>query len=114
MTGPISFSDPDARRHLLRQEEVYSLRPEDRTTGETWLRWSRTGPKVGEVRVERVVEEVDGDALRRFSDRSGLGSAESWRTAAQVLHSTGEDVLDGLSIYRVDLLDVEQEPEVDS
>ena len=112
MTGPISFSDSHARGHLLRESEVYTLRPEDRTTGETWLRWSRTGSKVGEVRIERVVEDVGPEDLKRYADRSGLRTAPAWALAAQVLHGPDTDLLDRLAIYRVELLDVD-ESEVD-
>jgi len=104
MTGPIAFSHPEARAHLLMTGEVFTLRPRGRTTGETWLRYSRTGPKRGDVLVERVVDEPTRHDLGRFADRSGLGTPERWRTAAAALHSADSDVLDGLAVYRVELL----------
>jgi len=84
--------------------EIYTLRPRSRTTGETWLRYSRTGPKRGDVVVERVVDEPTRQDLGRYADRSGLETPERWRTAAAALHSADSDVLDGLAVYRVELL----------
>jgi len=104
VTGPISFSHPEARAHLLMHREVFTLRPRGRTTGETWLRYSRTGPKRGDVVVERVVDEPSREDLAQYADRSGLGTPERWRTAAAALHVADSDVLDGLAVFRVELL----------
>jgi hypothetical protein len=56
MTGPIVFSDETAREQLLEHGEVVTFRASRRTTGSTWFRDTRTGPKKGDVFVGEIGE----------------------------------------------------------
>lgn len=94
--GPIIFGHPIARSHLETHGEVYSFRASDRTTGETWWRETRTGPKRGDVTVEQVARVRSPSDLEPYADRSGFGSVEAWVEAIEDVH--GE--LDGY-VYHV-------------
>jgi hypothetical protein len=98
VTGPIVFADYRARSHLLVVGHVYTCRPE-RTTGETWARWSRTGEAKLDVVVERV-EDLQGEPapLSDYAHASGFDSADEWADAIVDYHGD----LSGY-IYRVDL-----------
>lgn len=103
MTGPIGFYHPTARSYLLSEGFVFSLRSEDRTTGETWLRVSGSGGSVGRVVVHRkAVPECPGD-LSVYARDSGFGGVEPWLDAVEEVHGSRD--LDGLAVYHVDLLD---------
>jgi len=88
---------------LLREGFVFSLRSDERTTGETWLRVSGRGGSVGQVDVERVRENASEAGLDTFARGSGFEDVEAWLNAVEELHGSRD--LDGLSVYRVDLLD---------
>lgn len=83
MTGPIIFSDETARRQLTDHGVVVTFRTRERTTGSTWWRESRTGPKRGDVTVERLreVDPSDPADLARDSPISGFESVEAWQDA---------------------------------
>lgn len=104
MTGPIVFSNPVAREQLEEEGEVVTFRSSERTTGETWYRSSRTGPKLGDVVVEleRTVPEW---GVAWLSDKtiqlSGFGSAAEWEAAIAELH--GEPGQAGY-LYHVELI----------
>jgi len=85
--GPIIFADETARGQLTEHGRVYTFRKSKRTTGDTWWRTSRTGPKEGDCHVEEV-DKIDpsSDALEVFADESGFGSVEEWREAIKSLN----------------------------
>lgn len=102
--GPIVFSVPEARTELEEEGEVYTFRPSERTTGETWWRTSRTGPKEGDVLVEDVgaVDPRNPLDLTPYVDRSGFETEAEWMGVIERLHG-------GLPpfgvMYRATLLD---------
>jgi plasmid stabilization system protein ParE len=99
--GPIIFSDADAREHLEANGEVLTFRTSLRTTGETHVRYERTGTKQYDctVAVFGYVAPDDFDAvLDHYHDRAGFESAEAWRAAIDDLN--GDGVEEGY-LYRV-------------
>lgn len=84
IVGPIIFANRTARGQLLNKGEVVSFRASDRTTGETWWRRSRTGEKMGDVRVEQIGGVTpDADSLSPYQDKSGFQSTEKWIDAIE-------------------------------
>jgi len=77
--GPIIFGNDTARQQFLEEGEVVTFPASRRTTGETWWRETRTGPKQGDV----IVEEIEGpvtpttNVLSDYADRSGFATAGS-------------------------------------
>jgi hypothetical protein len=101
--GPIIFSNEQARSQLLEEGEVYTFRANKRTTGETWARASRTGPKIADV----VVEEVcaipaprPADLQDEWAAKSGFGSRSAWWEAIEELHGTPQSGV----VYRCELV----------
>lgn len=88
--GPIIFSDHTARTQLLDVGEVVTFRKSSRTTGDTWWRETRLGPKEGDVEVEEIgqVNPMDKDQLSEFSELSGFESVEAWQKAIRELNGT--------------------------
>lgn len=86
--GPITFSVPEAREQLESEGEVVTFRKDERTTGETWWRESRTGPKCGDVTVEYLdpADPMWGMTLEPYWERSGFRSVQSWAEAILDLH----------------------------
>lgn len=94
--GPIIFGDETARQQILDEGEVVSFRTSRRTTGETWWRETRTGPKQGDVRVDLIgpANATDPDDLREHRPASGFESVEGWQAAIERLNgSLGEEFL---------------------
>lgn len=83
MAGPIIFSTETARGQLLSEGEVVTFRTDQRTTGETWWRESRHGPKQGDVTVEEIdaANPRDEEALAEYCELSGFESVEDWQEA---------------------------------
>lgn len=82
--GPITFANETARKQLVEHGEVVTFRRDTRTTGKTWWRKSRTGPKCGDVEVEwlkDVCPHGTGLSLEPFLDRSGFNSVHHWQQA---------------------------------
>lgn len=78
--GPIIFTVPEARDQLETEGSVITFRETQRTTGETWYRYSRTGPKQGDVQVEELTE-IDPALiadLRPHARQAGFDTAEKW------------------------------------
>lgn len=98
--GPIMFGRERPRRQLLECEVVYSFRTRDRTTGETWARASRTGPKIADVTVEneKAIRRPTKQNLAEWADQSGFESVDEWWDAIVDVHGDSHDV--GV-IYRV-------------
>jgi len=87
--GPIVFSNETARRQLEEDGEVITFRKNQRTTGETWWREERTGPKRGDVIVERekpVCPHGTGMALESHVELSGFNSVHEWQQAIRRLN----------------------------
>lgn len=107
MTGPIVFSDETASHQLVEHGEVVTFRTSDRTTGRTWYRHSRTGPKQGDVYVSKIdAVDVDRNELEQWSDLSGFESVDHWIDAIGSLN----DEVDSGFVYRVLLDPPEIEP----
>lgn len=100
MTGPITFADYRARSHLLIRGFVYSFRSRERTTGETWARWSRGGEGKLDVAVSRERDVHEPEDLDPFAPCSGFRNRAAWEIAIEEHHGD----LSGGSVYRVDLL----------
>ena len=108
--GPIVFSDETARAQLVDEGEVVTFRASSRTTGSTWWRETRTGPKRGDVVVEEIATEVDplvDEDLEPFRSLSGFESVEAWVRAIEELNGA-VDELDGV-LYRVEVEEGESE-----
>jgi len=88
MTGPIIFANQTAREQLLQEGIVYSFRTNDRTTGDTWARPSRTGEKMADVTVEQVatLPNPSEEDLTDWANQSGFGTAEAWWNAIEDVH----------------------------
>lgn len=87
--GPIIFGHPTARNQLQEHGVVMTFRTSDRTVGDTWWRESRTGPKKGDVRVEKVAEihsPIRATQLGPYADRSGFDSVRDWIDAIVEVH----------------------------
>jgi len=97
--GPIIFADETARNQLLDEGDVVTYRTSRRTTGKTWWRQSRTGPKCGDVVVEEIgtCDPQNLDELEPFGPLSGFPSARDWQFAISVLN----DGLETGYLYRV-------------
>lgn len=103
-TGPIIFSDHTARHQLLSEGEVVTFRKSKRTTGDTWWRESRLGPKKGDARVTEIgeVDPSDTEALGEYRDLSGFESVTAWQGAIRDLNGSLPD--NGL-LYHVTIRD---------
>ena len=97
--GPIVFADEDARRQLVEEGDVVTFRTSKRTTGDTWWRESRTGPKQGDCRVELEgpVDPSDKSILMPYYREAGFESVEAWQDAIEELNG---ELSDGY-LYRV-------------
>ena len=87
--GPIILSHPVAREQLVEHGAVVTFRNRDRTTGETWWRKSRTGPKRGGCIVEKIGAVAFGETLQPLFDHvevSGFASVDAWLAAIGALH----------------------------
>jgi len=80
--GPVIFSDAIAREQLTKEGEVVTFRTSERTTGSTWWRESRTGPKQGDCHIEKIgsVDAADDSDLAPYRDRSGFDSVAEWQS----------------------------------
>lgn len=87
--GPIIFADETARAQLTDHGEVVTFRTSLRTTGDTWWRTSRTGPKAGDVLVEEIGPadpRLPCDRMERYAGLSGFESIGAWQDAIQELN----------------------------
>lgn len=99
--GPILFGHETARSQLIDEGEVVTFRESQRTTGSTWWRESRTGPKKGDVQVDEIGKvdlREDRDVLAEYADKSGFGTTEDWIEAIRNLN--GSPTYSGY-LYRV-------------
>jgi len=97
--GPIIFGNETARSQLFEEGVVVTFRASRRTTGETWWRKTRTGPKQGDVRIDELEGPVTPttNVLYDYADRSGFASAGAWQRAINDIH----DAPDHGWLYRV-------------
>lgn len=88
--GPIIFADMTARTQLLTENEVVTFRKNSRTTGDTWWRESRLGPKRGDATVTEIskVDPRNDSALSEYRELSGFESVEAWQQAIQSLNGS--------------------------
>ena len=85
--GPIIFADETARQQLVEEGEVITFRKSQRTTGDTWWRTSRTGPKEGDVTVSEIGEVSPRIGnLEEYRDLSGFPTEEHWVIAIEDLN----------------------------
>ncbi|MFC6720927.1 hypothetical protein ACFQGT_00065 [Natrialbaceae archaeon GCM10025810] len=102
--GPIIFADETARGQLESEGEVVTFRASKRTTGETWWRTSRTGPKEGDVLVEEIGPADPArpcSRMERYADLSGFDSLADWQAAIEELNGG----LGNGYLYRASVLD---------
>jgi hypothetical protein len=99
--GPIIFADTTARRQLIHEGEVVTFRKNSRTTGDTWWRESRVGPKQGDVTVTEImaVDPSKKSALAEYQNLSGFESVDAWQKAIADLN--GSLPAEGI-LYRVE------------
>lgn len=88
--GPIIFGDKTARKQLLEYDEVVTFRKRSRTTGDTWWRESRLGPKQGDVVVEEIgkINPRERETLEKFQDLSGFENVAAWQAAIKELNGS--------------------------
>ncbi|MWG36533.1 hypothetical protein [Halomarina oriensis] len=93
--GPIIFGHPVARAQLETHGEVVTFRTADRTTGATWWRETRTGPKRGDCTVEclgALDESFPLDQLpNEYVELSGFDSAAAWDDAITDVNGSRTD-----------------------
>lgn len=88
--GPIIFSNRIARDQLLRESEVVTFRKSTRTTGDTWWRESRLGPKEGDVEVTEIgkINPIETDKLAQYRELSGFETVKEWQQAIRSLNGS--------------------------
>lgn len=89
--GPIIFADETARTQLLEHGDVVTFRASQRTTGDTWWRTSRTGPKEGDCHVAELGPAnpaVPCDRMEQHAHLSGFDSLEAWVDAIDDLNGS--------------------------
>jgi len=89
--GPIIFGHEIAREQLESEGEVVTFRRRDRTTGDTWWRTSRTGPKEGDVHVAQIGRATSREDLEPYADLSGFDSTDAWIDAIGDVHNSAVD-----------------------
>jgi len=100
--GPVIMGHPIARKQLEEHGVVFSFRTSDRTTGETWYCYERTGGKQGDVTISQVSDEIPATArvLSKYRELSGFESVGEWREAIKDVH--GSKHVCGY-VYRIEL-----------
>lgn len=94
--GPIIFPNEFARRQLVEQDVVVTVRG-DRTVGDTWWTDEYGSSKRGDVHVEQLEEiEPDQANLTMYCELSGFPSTIAWMDAIDELHGNEAEYL-----YRV-------------
>jgi len=110
----IYFKSKKALEHLLKNGEVYTIRPTKRTEGFAFVKTSKKGKKIAIVGVKYVGEIVltapDGEwfvadgayakgKLEEFVDKSGFDSVEEWLEEVRKLN--GGKLPDRMLLYHV-------------
>lgn len=89
--GPIIFADETARAYLESEGTVVTVRLSARTTGETHVRYQRTGRKQYDVVVEPLgyyTGRLFYNKLAEWAPESGFGSWGEWLDAIEELNGT--------------------------
>lgn len=91
--GPIIFADETARQQLEEVGEVVTFRKSERTTGDTWWRKSRLGPKEGDVQVNELekVNPQRSEDLEPHRKLSGFSSVTAWQRAIRTVNGSLPD-----------------------
>jgi hypothetical protein len=92
VVGPILFAHETARTQLEEHGEVVTFRAGDRTTGRTWWRAERTGPKRGDVVVTElcaIEPTADRATLEQHVELSGFESVDAWLAAMDAVGDAG-------------------------
>jgi len=101
-TGPIIFSNETAREQFTENGEVLTARTSDRTTGETWWRKSRTGPKEGDCTVQQEIA-IPAPRVSDLRDlewrKSGFMNPAAWFKA--IVGLNGGEKPTAIWVYRV-------------
>lgn len=97
--GPVILSHPIPQRQLREEGVVVSFRHRERTTGNTWWRESRHGPKEGDVTIDKIDAAESPFDLVPYVEQSGFGTVEDWQTAIAELHGT--EATEG-HLYRIE------------
>ena len=110
----IYFKSKKALDYLLKNGEVYTIRPRKRSEGLAYVKTSKKGRKLAEVEVKYVGEVVltapddewyvaDGayakGKLEEFVDKSGFNSVEEWLEEVRKLN--GGKLPDRMFLYHV-------------
>lgn len=106
-TGPVIFSDETARNQLTTHGTVVTFRTDNRTTGRTWWRKTRTGEKQGECHVT-LIARIDPSytgSLEPFCELSGFNSVAEWQDAIKDLNG---DLTSGY-LYAVKTMETDNE-----
>lgn len=99
--GPVIFSNARARERLEDHGSVVTFRTSDRTTGDTHVRYNRTGAKQYDCTIRKLTRVNEGQLFQRLAEyhqQAGFDSAEDWLDAIQDLHG---HVPDKGYLYRV-------------
>jgi hypothetical protein len=100
-TGPVIFSNEKARRQLVSKGAVVTFRTTDRTTGETHVRYSRTGSKEFDCQIMKLADLAEPrltEELERYHEEAGFESATAWKKAIREMHG---EVPDEGYLYKV-------------
>lgn len=101
--GPVIFSNEKARRYLEDTGQVVTFRTRDRTTGETHIRYERTGRKQYDCHIMKMVDgagEYLEEKLEEYYAQAGFSSPEEWKDAIREMHG---EVPDSGYLYQVSL-----------
>ena len=108
--GPVSFSDPTARRQLIEEGSVVTFRSSERTVGETWARLERTAPKFADVEIEEIGRvDPEGIVIAMYRDESGFESMRVWLDA---IHTLNGEIPEMGILYRVELQEITDPDEI--
>lgn len=104
--GPLLLAHPIAREQFVTEGEVITFRAgeDPRTTGDTHVRWKRTGKAMADARVSLlgVADPLDDESFKEYADRSGFRSVDQWLDAIRESSGHGEvGELPGGHLYRV-------------
>lgn len=109
--GPIIFGHETARDQLLSEGIVATFRATERSTGDTWARWERTGPKKADVVVREIGATTLGSrdaqddlpwfTFGTYAKWSGFGTPKAWAQAIREVHGP---ITEGV-VYEVELVE---------
>ena len=82
--APIFFNVPEARDHLLKTKQVYTLRRKRKSTGVTMAREGNLFKfkELGKVNIDFVKQISGKNELSEYVSRSGFSSIDAWYAKA--------------------------------